>query len=281
MTKIWAHTLVKNESRWLWYAVSSIIEHVDRLLLWDTGSTDNSIEIEKALIKKYPEKIEFKQRKIFGTADFTNARQEMLDATNSDWFLMLDGDEIWWEDSIKKVVKAIDAVEAINNDGKNIESIVVPTVNLVGDIFHYQEKSAGRYKFGDRTGHYNLRAINRSISGLKSLGVHGLWGWADGENKMIQDRNSYKFIDAPYLHATNLKRSVLDNDVIKRKKKHRFEIGEEFPKDFYYPEVLFRGRSYLIESPWQIMENNFKFRAFFETPARKLKRKVFKGGVGY
>lgn len=273
--EVWAHTLVKDEARWLWYSVSSVIDHVDKILLWDTGSTDGSIEIEKALEKKYPEKISLRQRKQVTAEDFTLVRQEMLEATKSDWFLMLDGDEIWFDDSIKKVVKAIKRGE------KGIESIVVPTINLVGDIFHFQEKSAGRYKFGNMRGHYNLRAVDRGISGLHSQGVHGVWGWADIDNKMIQDRNTFKFIDAPYLHATNLRRSDSDKDVIKRGKKFRFELGENFPKDFYYPEVFFKDRPSNIASPWNTMSPSFKFRAFFETPLRKIKREIWKGKAGY
>jgi glycosyltransferase involved in cell wall biosynthesis len=275
--EVWAHTLVKNEARWLWYSVSSVINYVDKLLLWDTGSTDRSIEIEKELGRRYPGKIILKQRKQETTEDFTNVRQEMLDETKSDWFIIADGDEIWFEDSMRKVI------ETINKDGKNIESIIVSTINLVGDIFHFQEKSAGRYKFGDRVGHYNLRAVNRSIPGLHSQGVHGVWGWADSGNKMIQDResNKVKFVDAPYLHATNLMRSSSDKEVIKRGKKYRFELGEDFPKDFYYPEVFFRDRPNNISSAWNVMSDSFKFRAFFETPLRKLKRRIWKGKAGY
>jgi len=273
--EVWAHTLIKNEARWLWYSISSVIDHVDKILIWDTGSTDGSIEIEKALDKKYPGKIILKQRKQETAEDFTIVRQEMLDATKSDWFLMLDGDEIWFEDSIKKVVKAI------NREEKGVESIVVPTINLVGDIFHFQEKSAGKYQFGNMRGHYNLRAVDRNIPGLHSQGAHGVWGWADVDNKMIQDRNTFKFIDAPYLHATNLRRSDSDKDVIKRSKKLRFELGEDFPKDFFYPEVFFKDRPASIASPWNIMSPSFKFRAFFETPLRKIKRKLWKGKAGY
>ena len=273
--EVWAHTLIKNEARWLWYSISSVIDHVDKILIWDTGSTDGSIEIEKALDKKYPGKIILKQRKQETAEDFTIVRQEMLDATKSDWFLMLDGDEIWFEDSIKKVVKAI------NREEKGVESIVVPTINLVGDIYHFQEKSAGKYQFGNMRGHYNLRAVDRNIPGLHSQGAHGVWGWADVDNKMIQDRNTFKFIDAPYLHATNLRRSDSDKDVIKRSKKLRFELGEDFPKDFFYPEVFFKDRPASIASPWNIMSPSFKFRAFFETPLRKIKRKLWKGKAGY
>jgi glycosyltransferase involved in cell wall biosynthesis len=276
---IWAQTLVKNEARWLWYSVTSVIDHVEKILLWDTGSTDGTIKIIEELRKKYPGKVDFRQYDKVTSETFTKVRQEMLDATKSDWFIVLDGDEIWYEDSIKKVI------ETINKEGEGFESIIVPTINLVGDIFHYQEDSAGRYKFGARVGHFNLRGVNRNISGLHSQGVHGVWGWADGEGKMIQERDPAKIrnVDAPYLHATHLQRagSGKDPDVIKRKMKLKYEIGNSFPKDFYYPEVFFRPRPATVESPWKVMNSKFKLVSYLETPLRKIKRKVWQGKAGY
>jgi glycosyltransferase involved in cell wall biosynthesis len=107
MTSIWAHTLIKNESKWLWYSVSSVINHIDKLLLWDTGSTDKTREIINELIRKYPDKIEFKEVGNVDPKRFTTIRQQMLDATKSDWFLIVDGDEIWWNDSIAEVTRFI------------------------------------------------------------------------------------------------------------------------------------------------------------------------------
>lgn len=274
-----AHCLVKNEARFLWYSISSIIKHVDKILLWDTGSTDGSREIEKEIEKKWPGKIVLKERPQKTADEFTQVRQEMLEATTSDWFIVADADEIWWEDSIKKVL------ETIQKEGDKLESIVVPTVNLVGDVFHYQPESAGKYKIAGRVGHYNLRAINRNIPGLQALGPHGQMGWADGKGVMIQDRNKerVKLIDAPYLHATNLRRAGGGHDVevIKRKKKLKYELGIVFPKDFYYPEAFFKSRPEFVESPWEVMGTGFKLRAALETPLRKLKRKFFESRVGY
>ncbi len=278
--QVWAHTLVKNEARWLWYSVTSVIDHVDRVLLWDTGSTDGTLKIVEELKKKYPGKIDFREYGEVTSETFTEARQGMLDVTTSDWFLVVDGDEIWYEDSIKKVI------ETINLEDGNIESIIVPTINLVGDIFHRQEESAGRYKFGDRVGHYNLRAVNRGIPGLHSKGAHGVWGWVDNDNKMIQDRNSekIKFVDAPYLHTTFLGRGSTgkeDGRVIKRSGKLKHELGNPLPSDFYYPEVFFRPRPETVASPWRVMDSEFKFISCLETPLRKLKRRLWWGRPGY
>ncbi|KKQ95705.1 MAG: Glycosyl transferase family 2 [Candidatus Woesebacteria bacterium GW2011_GWB1_43_14] len=282
MTTITAHTLVKNEARFVWFSVMSVIDYVDEVLLWDTGSTDGTIKILQEIKKRYPAKVKLR---LFGSVtpeEFTIVRQDMLDVTESDWFLVVDGDEIWWDESIKKVTDFIR-----NNAQKHdAESIITPTINLVGDIYHYQEKEAGQYKFGRRKGHYNLRAVNRNIPGLSSDKPHGTWGWIDNQGRMIQDRNSRKiiFIDAPYVHATFLRRAgdnSLDKNVPKRTGKLKHEIGISFPSDYFYPEVFFREKPDFIRSPWETMSKFFFVRALVETPLRKFKRRYLPGKIGY
>ena len=277
---IWAHTLVKNEERYLWYSVASVAPFVDKVLLWDTGSTDGTLEICKKLINRFPEKIGFRQVKQESADDFTLVRQKMLEGTDADWFIVLDGDEVWWEDSIKKVT------ETIRQHGNSIESIVVPNFLVVGDIFHYQEKAAGMYKFSGRVGHYNQRAFKRGIPGLHSVNPHGTWGWADEEGKMVQDRDpaKIKYMEAPYLHFSFLQRAGSKGEdlaVAKRSKKLKYELGLSFPLDYYYPEVFFRDRPNIVPSPWGEMSPAFQARAILETPLRKIKRKVWGSKAGY
>ncbi len=57
----------------------------------------------------------------------------MLEATKADWLFLIDGDEIWTKESIFNVV------ETIQKKGDEIESVVVKTINFIGDVFHYQE----------------------------------------------------------------------------------------------------------------------------------------------
>ncbi len=280
--RITAQTLVKNEARYIWYAVMSVINHVDKILLWDTGSSDETLKIIDEILKT-PEgkkKVDFKKVESVTTETFPKVRQQMLDETKSDWILMVDGDEIWWEDSIRKVVQVVKS-----SAGRKLESIVVPTVNLVGDIYHYQDPSTGMYHLAGRTGHLNLRGIKKKIPGLHSHGVHGQWGWVDKDNKMIQNRDSKKilYIEAPYLHATNVPRAGTiagEASVPKRQMKRKYELGIPFPRDFYYPEVFFRNRPEIVPSPWEKIDSSFKLRALLETPLRRFKRKFVKK-VGY
>ena len=277
---ITAHTMVKNEARFVWYSVMSVIDHVDTYLLWDTGSTDGTIDILKEIKKLKGNKVDFRQINQSSISDFTEARRKMLEATKTDWFVMVDADEIWWDDSIRLLV------DTINEEGKKLESIVVPTINLVGDMFHYQEEAAGNYHLAGRVGHLNLRGINRKIPGLSSNKPHGTWGWTDGDGKMIQDRsqNKIRYIEAPYLHATFLERSGFgegDRLTPKRAKKLKHEIGIEFPSDYFFPEAFFRPRPEIVPSPWETMDSAFKMRAYIETPLRKLKRRLLPRTVGY
>jgi glycosyltransferase involved in cell wall biosynthesis len=272
--KISAHVLLKNEENFIYYSIMSVINYVDEILIWDTGSTDNTLNIvnqiksSKVILKKV-EIDEFREDSV---------RQQMLDQTDADWFIVLDADEVWWNESIKLVT------DTIRKQGENLDSIVVPTVNMVGDMFHYQEKEAGRYHLAGKVGHYGLRAINRKIPGLHGVGEHGVFMWADKDNNKIEDRdkNKIKFLDAPYVHATHLKRSenIISNiEVYKRNIKLKYEIGNELPFDYFYPEVFFKSRPDIVRSPWEQMSTDYRLKSIIVTPLKKFRRRYFMKGV--
>ena len=273
---IWAHTLVKNEDKYLWFTVTSVVDYVDRILLWDTGSTDDTIKVAKELKRRYLERIDFRQVVQKDIYDFTLTRQKMLDQTQADWLMILDGDEVWWEEGIKETIKSLNS---------NLETVVTPHYNVVGDVFYYQEETAGMYKIDNRRGHFNIRFISLKIPGLHFEKPHGTQGLFDKDGILIQNRDKAKriFIDKKcYLHFTNVPRSTgRDVFVSKRKMKIKYEIGNNFPKDFYYPEAFFKPAPSDITSPWSKMSSDFAKKAMFQTPLRKIKRRLFRSDVGY
>lgn len=277
---IWVHTLVKNEERYLWYAVMSVIDHVDKILLWDTGSTDKTKDVIREIQKIKGDKIDFKEVGSVDPEQFTKVRQEMLDQTKSDWFLIVDGDEVWWDKSIKEVVKTI-------QEENNLEMIVSPYYNVIGDIYHYQAESAGRYQIDERHGHINIRAINREIPGIHFEKPHGQQGLYDKDGILIQERsNKYrKFVDAPYMHFTNMIRSSSrqsDLNVPKRDRKFKHEIGLSFSKDFHYPEIFYQEKPEIVSSPWNKMSQTYFIRGSGETLLKRIKRKILPNTkVGY
>ncbi|MEK7169184.1 MAG: glycosyltransferase [Patescibacteria group bacterium] len=272
--KIIAHVLLKNEENFVWYSIMSVINYVDRIIIYDTGSDDKTINIIKKINDKKIILREIKSDKFYED----KLRQQMLDETTSDWFIVLDADEIWWDDSIKLVT------DTIQKDGEKLESIVVPTINMVGDMFHAQEREAGRYNLAGRIGHYATRAINRKIIGLHGQGEHGVFMWADENETKIEDRDQkkIKYLDAPYIHTTHLKRSdKLEGEkaVYKRAKKLKYEIGIETSKDFFYPEVFFRERPEFVKSPWERMSTVYKLKSAVVTPLKKFRRRYLMKGV--
>lgn len=267
---ITVHTLVQNEEKYLWFSVMSVIDFVDKVFIWDTGSTDKTLEIIKEIEKAKPGKVYFKEVGKVDINEFTSIRQKMFEETKTDWFLILDGDEVWWKESIERLS------ETINKQGETLESIVVPFYTLVGDIYHYQEKVAGRYLIDGRRGHLTIRAINRKIPGLCLKNPYGQEGYFDEIGKPIQERSpkKRKFLETPFMHLTHLARSPanLDRNVPLRAAKFKYEVGRVFPYDFYYPEVFFKPRPKFIPSVWEKMQSSFVAKSAILAFPRKVRR---------
>ena len=277
-TKIVAHCLVKNEARWIWYSIMSVIKHVDEIMVWDTGSTDMTSRIINSINS---EKIKFLQCKDVTPQIHTQFRQKMIDETDTraTWIMILDGDEIWPEESIRKAT-------IFARSHSDTESIVTRTNNLVGDIYHRLPLSAGMYKLTGKTGHLNLRFINfKNISGLHVNRPHGQQGFYDSKNKLIQDRDQEKitFLDLPYHHATHLRRSntkTEDLKVPKRKNKFKYEIGEKIPAS-EIPDVFFQPHPKIVPDVTLPANTSFWLKSLIVTLPRRLKRKLFPPTNGY
>ncbi len=84
--KLSACMIVKNEQAFLESCLQSICQYVDEIIVADTGSDDNTIEIAK----KYTDNVfEFPW-----DDDFAAARNAVIDKAAGDWILVVDADEI-------------------------------------------------------------------------------------------------------------------------------------------------------------------------------------------
>ena len=197
-------------------------------MVWDTGSTDKTAEIIKSIKNS---KIKFKQVIQNNVFEFTKLRNEMLDETKTDWLMILDGDEIWPQQTIKNTTKLIKS-----NKIQNLEYLIHPYYDLLGDVYHYQEPSGGKYHLDKYSGHITIRFFNLSLlPGLHFDKPHGQQGIFDQNQTLVQDRipRKYKFMDGcGYLHATHLHRSSKDINVIKRDFKFKHEWGKDFSSRF-------------------------------------------------
>ncbi len=242
--KISVHCLVVNEQNWIWYALMSVIDYVDEILVWDTGSTDKTPEIVNLINNP---KIKFKECGLVDATGHSRLRQHMLAETTSDWFIILDGDEIWWEHSIRQLINTI-------HNNPHAAALISPFYNAVGDVFHYQNPRDINYKILDHRGGFNIRAINRKLPKLKLVNPHGKQEYQTNSiplQNLSPDKLLYA--DFPYFHTTHLVRSnshSLDKKTLKRNFKFRYDLGIRFPKHFNYPEVFYLPRPAIVPSPF-------------------------------
>ncbi len=262
--KIWVNTIVNNEENFIWFAIMSVIDFVDKVLVWDTGSDDNTAKIVEEIKKIKKDKIIFREVGRVNKTAFTHMRQKMLEESICDWLLILDGDEIWWKQSIKKVVAEV------NKRGDEMDGIFVPMVVPVGDIYHLQEEKAGKYEIKGKKGHISLKVLNKKIPGLHVDWPYGKEGFFDGSDKLIQEREDVFFLEAPFLHVTHLKRSGFK----RTHDKFKHELGKDVPQKFKFPEVFYESYPSFISSPWNKMIGYKKIISTILSPARKLKRRI-------
>ncbi len=205
---ITAHCLVKNEENFIYYAIKSVINFVDHVMVFDTGSTDKTVEIIQGLVKEYPNKIIFEEKGIADGKRHTKLRQEMLDRTKTEWFMILDGDEVWTERGMKE------ALSIIRKNDPTIEFIDAPFYLCVGDIYHRTTKKGkmerGSYPFKEFFYPRFLKITN---------GIHWQGDFnedtlktSNGELFCKLDGSNAVILQSKYWHLTQLIRSSTDGN---------------------------------------------------------------------
>lgn len=91
--RVTACSIVKNEEKNITRSIESYKEVVDEIIIVDTGSTDKTVDISKALGAKT----------LFfdWNNDFSAAKNFALDHATGDWIIFLDADE-WFEPKLQK-----------------------------------------------------------------------------------------------------------------------------------------------------------------------------------
>lgn len=266
------HCVVKNEEKWIWFALKSILDIADKVLVYDTGSSDRTVDIIKSIKSK---KIIFEEKGEVDSKGLTQLRKEQLKRTKTEWFLILDGDEIWPENTKKELVKKIKKAD------ESKWGIVVRAWNLVGDIYRYHPESIHYhwpYAPKNYKGWANLRALRTSkVSDIK--GEYPLEAYCDKEEVPIQNygKKHLIFLQNRYLHTTYLVRSDTrerDRGVLNRLKKSKMECGISFTQNFKYPEVFYKKRPKIVQSPWERRPIRETLISLVSTPIKETRRKL-------
>jgi len=271
---ITAQVMVKNEDQWIWYALKSVLDFVDRLLIYDTGSKDKTVSIIKTINSP---KIVFEEKQASRPAELTALRQKQLERTETDWLLVLDGDEVWPRKAL------IEAREMIVNSSLDIWGIVVPAWNLINDLYHFHPESQDfqwPYAPRERKGWMNLRFIRRDIPGLHLEGDYPDEAYCLKGGKALQELGEKRlgFLENRYFHLTYLKRSSLRGESswgLKRGPRKIPEIGRRLPKLVSFPEVFYLPKPEIVPSCWRKPPLRDKIKAVILTPLKWLKRLIF------
>lgn len=257
--------MVKNEDQWVRYSLLSILPYVDTILVTDTGSTDHTIEAIKSLPSH---KIKLTQTSVSSPADVTKIREAQLQNTKTDWFWVVDGDEVYPSTTAQEVVTAIQS--------GSYEGVTVRRYDLMGDIYHRQRESIGAYNMWGEHGHLVLRALNQhKIKGLHLRGNYPNEGYYDNTGVAVIARDPHgHYITKNYLyHAMYLKRSSLGSNLpMFNRSKSKTELG--IPINSTPPEVFASTLMPWESDPKKPRSTTYLAFASLITPIKNLKRKL-------
>lgn len=241
--------IVKNEDQFIEYALLSVLPYVTNAIIYDTGSEDNTVSCIKNQIASIREvnpniKITFEEYTLHKPEEITELRYKQLKETSTDWFILVDGDEIWPQKQLFTLLTVINTLP------EEIVAVVNRTRNCVGDIRHYMYESMGRYTFLEKTGNYNIRLMKNMPYELRGRYPDEAY-YLKGKPIASSDTALF-FSDAWYLHATHLKRSSIKSTVFGRRKpiytRGIYMTQQELPESMQDTDWKPRGVTYELKA---------------------------------
>jgi len=247
------HCIIKNEEYWIWYCLKSIIPFCKRIMVWDTGSTDNTLRI-----LQHPELydcIELRRLQSVDEYSHTAMRNLMIEETKTEWFCIIDGDEIWTSDLFMEIAKSM------NNSAFNI--LIVP-FSYVFPSIGYEPNYEDEFEIANVKGAYAARVFRKKgkPKWYNSYFTTEL-RYADGTLATSGHVPEMHVLINKVLHFTLLPRSRKDHETMGRIGKLQFS-GEpnsnsyrRIPDYTRLPDILVKKRPSLVKDPFSIRHEAF------------------------
>jgi len=258
--KISGYIITKNNERSLSWALESVYQYLDEIIIVDSGSTDKTIEIAS----KYTDKIYFNKFK-----NFADQRNHAIKLCSGDWIFTMDADEVMGE-NFPRLFKFL----------KNrFRAILIPRYNLVGldpTTFilkpHYSDWQVRMFR-NDGNSYYDLKhPVHHQLLNSKPrfklpfvniFHLHWLmYGYLDRKKRVEYyekiDADSgfpryYLYENYPHVIAKTVEQipahimELLKQDTNMQKYQHVISPRDQFKNDFgyYSKEMLAHIRNFI------------------------------------
>lgn len=195
---ITVHCLVRNEERFIRPAIASVLPLAKHVLVYDTGSTDATLEVLSSI---QSEKLQIVRKTFSSPSELTCFRNEMIELTHTEWFMLVDGDELYPAHAVRRISEEIRTVPP------TVHKIAIRRVHFMGSFnFVSRVDSTGRIyraaKVRWRPGilpHYRLRADTEYL--------------VDDPSATLQAHRILLPEDIFFFHCQYLARSSKDDEV--------------------------------------------------------------------
>lgn len=159
--------IVKNEQENIENSIKSIINAVDNIIIIDTGSTDNTINI----CKKYQCEI----HNFNWNGNFSDARNYAMSFIKSDYFFFLDADEYFEREINKTDVELI--IEEIEKHGADGARFTTNNFDIINGVSLYNSYNIKFLKYSDKLKYFRkvheiIKKDNSSITTILYNGIN-------------------------------------------------------------------------------------------------------------
>lgn len=97
---ITAHIMIQNEEFWIGYILAALTKYIPNVFVFDTGSTDSTIQI----VKSFPS-VTLVEKGVLNPMELCECRNEMMEMTQTQWVLQVDGDEFYPAKSVRALLE--------------------------------------------------------------------------------------------------------------------------------------------------------------------------------
>lgn len=259
LENITVHCTVCNEEYWIWFALQAMTNLPLKILLCDTGSEDLTPEIIKHC--RLPQ-IEYRKIGKINPHEHALLRNEMIRDTQTEWFAIVDGDEIWPLYLWRQIHHTL-------ND-PHVDILIVPNISpfpRLGYVGHGDTE----FTIAGVKGEYYAKVF-RIKNNLRWRDDFSSSFLAYEDGTVISGGNlpSMQVMATPMTHLTMLPRSPLDAQTLGRDSKLNIG-GTPSIQDFFripsltlLPEILLKHRPPLVKNPF--IHENYEYAGMAPVP---------------